>query len=218
VAPTHTVTSDLPDSESKGRIEVDWTADRNSPIVRGDLANVLEVMKKYCKLVWHEDWWHCAITDVETIRQMCEQFSYKFVEILPNDPEPEKRKRAAKQQASTPKATETKAPKPRSAAEPEYLKGRIGAFKEKTTKNGNPFLSVLIIDGKQETWLTCFNRHVNDIVKQNKGKSGEFICQHLGQQYPALLGMKELDGVEYEDYYVPVIQRATQTAGQRTLY
>jgi hypothetical protein len=231
VAPSHTVTSDLPDSESKGRIEVDWTADRNSPIVRGDLANVLEVMKKYCKMVWHEDWWHCAITDVETIRQMCEQFSYKFVEILPNDPEPEKRKRAAaKPKEATPekapsnvkeKQEEPKPAKP-PAAEPELIKG----FVEQAILEGGdkPRMAVLFRIGTAKHAMKAWNdNHFKPLLaaKEKKLECEIFIKKTAKDDkvFTNIFGLKRVGTVEFDvDGKTPVVSVHREPGTTPTLF
>ncbi len=242
VQPTHTVTSDLPDSESKGQIEVDWTADRNSPIVRGDIANVMPVMEKYCKMTWGADsWWHCAITDVETIRQMCEQFSYKFVQILPNDPEPEKRKRTSsakkepaenKPQSAGGASTAGGNPAaPKVAQEPTLVTGTIEQCTEKMTRGSpatekskgrpsSPYLSILVLTAdRKKTFMSVFDHDMFKFIQPATGKN--VLCQlfvKVSGDYCNVVGLKSIGSQQFEDGKVPVIQRSEQQAGGRTLF
>jgi hypothetical protein len=221
LAPTHTVTSNLPDNEAKGTIEVDWTADRKSPIVRGDIAEILPIMQKYCKLVWREDWWHCEITDVETLRQMAEQFSYKFVQILPNDPPPPPKQKRTSSAAPKEQAEERPAPagekkeRPK-AAEPVLVKGVIENHVEKMTRKNQPMMSVLLKTDKGKVWYSVFDNDLFPFISKAKGREGEFFTTE--GNYPTIKGFKTLAGKEFTDGKVPVIQRSAQEAGQRTLY
>lgn len=70
-------------SKRSGTIEIDY-ADPASPIVRGDLSNVLPMLQKHCTMEWKAPgWWHCLPKDVVTIRQMCVELSFDFKEVRP---------------------------------------------------------------------------------------------------------------------------------------
>ncbi len=69
--------------EWQGDVELDWT-DEASPILRGDIGNLLEALKPHCTLTWGKDsWWHCVPRDAEVIRAACDQLSFRLTEVMP---------------------------------------------------------------------------------------------------------------------------------------
>jgi len=73
--------------EYQGNVELDWTEEA-SPVIRGDIGNLLELLQKHCTMTWKGDWWHCLPKDAETIRAMCEQLSFRLKEIMPKKVSP----------------------------------------------------------------------------------------------------------------------------------
>lgn len=214
-------------------ITVDWTADKASPRVTGDIQDLACANK----LAWGQDqFYHCLPFDVEDVRAACMAGGIEFKEIMAElaPPPPKKTrpsKQEAKQEVSSSPVKETGASKSAGggvagehSAVPTTIRGIVGAYKEKTTKKGNPFLSVLIssndviVNGKKEVWLTSFNLDVNNFIKAAKGKIGTFIVEHLAEQWPGLIGLKELAGTTYTDGKIPDIQRSSQPTGGKTLF
>ena len=76
-----------PKEDARGTIEVDLT-NPESPVLRGDIGDLLEIIKKHCTAEWSGDWWHIKSTDVATIHAMGQQLNYRVVEILPKQVSP----------------------------------------------------------------------------------------------------------------------------------
>ena len=73
----------IPKDKPRGTIELDMT-DVNDVIIRGDIGDLLEIIKKHCTATWGSDsWWHILPADVATIHAMGDQLNYRVVEILP---------------------------------------------------------------------------------------------------------------------------------------
>lgn len=206
-------------------ITVDWTADKASPRVTGDIQDLACANK----LTWAQDqFYHCLPFDVEDVRAACLAGGIEFKEIMAELAPPPPKTKKAKTSSPSEEKGETKSTGGGVAGEhsavPTTIRGIVGAYKEKTTKKGNPFLSVLIssndviVNGKKEVLLTSFNLDVNNFIKAAKGKIGTFIVEHLAEQWPGLIGLKELAGTTYTDGKIPDIQRSSQPAGGKTLF
>ena len=72
--------------EPKGVIELDFSLDESSPIVRGEIAALLETLKLHLHLTWGADnWWHCEPRDAHKLAEICYQFHHELREILPSE-------------------------------------------------------------------------------------------------------------------------------------
>ena len=72
-------------TEPRGLIELNWSKDEASPVVRGDISEQLETMKLNMHMTWEQDnAWHCEPRDAETLRVICQQLGCELKEILPD--------------------------------------------------------------------------------------------------------------------------------------
>jgi len=192
----------------RGTIEIDHTNEAE-PIVRGDIAEVLEVLQKYCTMTWKGEWWHILPKDVETIRSMCEQLPYKFVEILP--------KPAAKSAAPAAKASATRAHADTATA-PSVVSGTIErANSGMAGKNPIIVVTLILPSGKKETY-GCFDKKLFDHLSAGLGKIAHLVVTKRGQ-YLNIIGAKKIGALEFDaDGFTPVVQVKDRAAGQKTLY
>lgn len=74
-------------SEPRGVIELDYSEDEASPIVRGDIADLLDTMKLNMHMTWNgaDNWWHYEPRDAETLKEICRKMNYELKEILPHE-------------------------------------------------------------------------------------------------------------------------------------
>src|SRR6266480_483689 len=104
------------DRQFQGVVTLDWSGAESSPILRGDIANLTPLLEKHCHLKWAGDWWHCEPRDRETIKQICDQLSYRFIEILP--------KAAERTSGEFPAQTKSRVSAPLSSPENPAAQGR----------------------------------------------------------------------------------------------
>lgn len=81
------VVSSTPEpSAFRGTIELDWSVNEASPVLRGDIAEQLETLKLNLHMVWGADnWWHCEPRDLETLIAICRKFGYELKQTLPRE-------------------------------------------------------------------------------------------------------------------------------------
>ena len=215
--------SDQP-KEYKGTVEIDWTPEESSPIVRGDIAELDPLLKKHCTMKWEGDWWHCLPKDVETIRQMCDQLGFKVKEIAPKvtPPSSGQQKKGAGESATESSAQAVGTPKAGVSGDarrstkgasnpppaPVLVSGTIQHFTEKMTKGGprrasTPYLNVLIKTETGDRWYSVFDRDLFEFISKGKGKQGEFFVTQNGE-YWNLVGLKRIGGMEFEEGKLPV--------------
>ncbi len=201
-----------------GNIEIDWQ-DPASPIIRGDLAEIMDGLKKYLpSMKWTGDWWHITPADAEVLRQFAEHIHFKITEI---------------NQKASPRGTGT-APAGRSAAaEPELLRGFVEQATEKMTpgkkatdtqkaKASVPFLSVLFREVGtpiKKHFITVWDHGMFEFVHQAKAKNAEcvFDVKRRGD-YVDLVALRRIGTTEFTDGKVPVIQQKDREAGGPTLF
>lgn len=170
----------------KGKIEVDWS-DKNSPIVRGDLENVLDVIKKHCKCSWGADsWWHVLPTDVQTLREMCRAYHFEFIEIFPHT-----------QKGSTVKPPEKK--KPAAPAETTVIAGTLERVTAGMTSKNAPTRQVKLASG---AWYTCYRNTIFDFLDKGLGKEAELYLDNRKN----IVGVKRIAGRQFmEDGVTPIV-------------
>jgi phage recombination protein Bet len=204
-------------SESKprflGTVEVDWPTPA-SPRVFGAIANLLPMIQKHCKAEWGKDsFWHIRPEDVATIREMCKQSSYEFVETVPKKSSGDKGKPETK-----PSGTNAKPGAKQESPSPTTVSGTISRVQPDVKY---AVVTLVTKDGKKPTWK-CFNKDVSDILLKNLGRAAEVIIQSReskGVMYTNLVGIKMCAGVEYdEDGKTPIIQQRDREAGTKTLF
>lgn len=209
----------------RGIIEIDQTNEAD-PILRGDLEDLLEQIKKHCNPVWKDDWWHIQPRDVETMFRMCQHFNYKVTHILPK-PEP---KTSASQRTAPAKATgapptqakqeTTKPAAARSAKEPPavatVVTGTLWKVNTALTTKKQPMRQVCIMQGQKKVWYNAFDQKIFDFLDKGLGREVEVFVK--GDKYVNIVGLKKIGGTEFEDGHLPVIQQKDREAGGKTLF
>jgi hypothetical protein len=171
-----------------GKIEVDW-ADKNSPIVRGDLDEpVMNSLRKNCKLSRREDWYHVLPSDVQTIREMCAAYNYQFVEVFPG----------------TQKGSAVPPPKKKAAGTEtivnETVKGTIERVTSGMTGNNAPTRQVKI----GGSWYTSFKNTIFEFLDKGLGKDAELWLDKRKN----IVGCKRIGSREFDvDGKTPIVHR-----------
>lgn len=210
------------DSQGQRIIELDWSADEKSPILRGDIGDMIEVFKKELHMVWAGDWNHIEPRDAEKLRMLCEKHGYSLQEVLPNSSPA-----ASEGKAKTGEAGRGKSKVKGDAAPPASPPVIVGEIAQATmTTKGGPRLTVLI-KGKQganvlQRVMTSWDQKHWKFLSEGVGKTAELYVtqrQKDGKTYLNIVGLKKIGEQEFDtDGKTPVIQRRDVKAGQRTLY
>jgi hypothetical protein len=91
------------------------------------------------------------------------------------------------------------------------IKGMVDDIREGKTSGNVPIVTVKM----GHTSYTCFSKTVQpEIIAHAKG----YFCEMFIDARHCIVGVKRLGTREYEDGYLPTVQRSEQEAGQRTLY
>lgn len=198
-----------------GTVEIDWT-DNTWPIVRGDIGNLLEIIKKHCNAQWGQDsWWHVQPQDVKTIKQMCRDLHYKLVESYPAK---SSGSREAKPETKTKPASEGAGAK-QIPAGTALVKGIIERVISGTTGNNAPLRQVTILmPDKKKPTFACFDKPLFEHLEKGNGKEAEIYIQTRGK-YTNIVGLKRIGAKEFDtDGKTPCVQRKDQEAGGKTLF
>lgn len=225
----------------RGELELDWSLDERSPIVRGDLTELLEELKFECEMKWGKDeWWHMEPRYVETLRAICELRGFQLKEILPKKVDTDSVKprtdSAAKKGSmagpsstgATAKAGGTQRSKPGSGDSVNTptvanLKGIIEQANPEQERQ-RPVVQVLFkIDGKKSKyWLKAYDHKLFPHLIKGKDREAILIVEKRVTQkgtFYNIKGLKLCAGQDFDDDgFTPVIQQSKREAGQRTLY
>jgi hypothetical protein len=201
------VTPDRSPSESPvlGTVELDWTNEQ-SPILRGDIAGILEVLKPQCHLKWEADsWWHFEPRDANAIRQVCKANRLQVKEIKPSvsgaGPLTEKAK--AESKGASPTA-------------PALVSGTVERVFP-TMKGGKPFAMITLAQTGKKFEAGCWNKTVFTELSKGLGKIASVIVEKRGE-YTNVTGLRQIGSTEYDEHSKAVIQQNTREAGGRTLF
>jgi RecT family len=212
-------------------ITVDWQADPQNPRVIGD---VQELKKSASKLKWDggDQFYHCNPFTVEDIRADCIESGIEFREIMANLPEPEKRKRASKQEAKQGKPTSTAKEqvenKPAGgagktqAAEPELMKGFVE--QADLRGEGKPRLAVLFKSGTTKYSMSAWNdNHFKPLfAARDKKLECEIFIKKTAKDdkvFTNIVGLKRVGTVEFDaDGKTPVVSVHREPGTTPTLF
>lgn len=214
----------LPERKIKYQIEVDW-ADCKSPILRGDLSDILPILEQHLHMKWEADsWWHIQPEDVKTLFEMAGPMMLAITEIQPQ----------RVSGASGGPGPSSKVPE-RAAGEG----GQSGAGKTPTASsavisglieqaNGEsgqrPRMSVLFKEGKTKRWMSAWNdKFFPWLVKaKEKNLPVELFIETKpkgDKVFTSIVGLKKIGSQEFDDDgKTPVIQNKNREAGGRTLF
>lgn len=175
-----------------GTVEIDWTG--NPPYLRGDLSNLLELIKKHTKAYWDqkENWWRLPPEDHGTIVAMCEQCSYKLVEVKPKPVAGTGGKEKAGSGAKGP-STHAAAP------DPILVKGTI----ERSVAGMAGKIPVrdvtviLLTDKKRKPSFRCFDKALFTFLDKGIGKQSEVFVKQNGK-YWNLVGLKQIGSQSFD--------------------
>ncbi len=224
--------------EWQGNVELDWSENEASPILRGDIGNLLEALKPHCTLTWEKDsWWHCVPKDAEVIRQACDQLSFRLKEIMPKQvsrkPSPEAQHGTGALQGKVPADTQTESapttsrkedtaaratttPKSTQSAEPQLVSGIIERVNTGMAgKNPVKHVTVLLSDRTKPTY-SCFDKKWFEALDAGLGNVARLITKQNGK-YVNIIGALNIGAKEWQEDGTPVIQAARE-AGGKTLF
>jgi phage recombination protein Bet len=189
-----------------GRIEIDWQ-DIKEPILRGDLSEIIEDLKKEFVLVWKNDWWHALSGDVHNIKTFVEKRGYRFDETFP------------KTQKGTENLPPPKKPAPLAPplSEQKIVSGTIERVNSGMAgKNPVKHLTLLLADKTKPTY-SCFDKKLFEDLDAGNGKAATLVVKQ-NKQYWNIVGLRKVGSKEWGEDGVPIIQRSQQEAGGRTLF
>ena len=202
--------SPSPDSAPQrplGTIELDFSSD--PAYLRGDLSNLLELIKKHTKAYWDEkeQWWRISASEAPTIREMCKQCNYALREI-----------KASEAQGSAP---EKKRPAERagaSSAEPRLVTATVE--RANIVLKGNKTMCFITLQdaNKKKLEAGCWDKDIYERLEKVKGKG--MACQiyiELRGKYTNIVGLKFIGSQEFVDGKTPVIQNRDREPG-KTLF
>lgn len=206
----------------QGTVTLDWSENEAEPIVRGDIGNLVPMLEEHCHTVWKGDWWHMAPRYAETLRQMCEQLSFKLIEI---PPKADTGGSAARPKAGAPILPPGQQPArgtgasstPENRDAPLAVTGKIErSIAGMAGKTPVRDVTILTPDKKKPTYR-CWNKDFFEALDAGVGKEATFILKRnktwTNLERPVRIGAKTWD-----EHGVPEIQNKTREAGQRTLY
>jgi phage recombination protein Bet len=192
-----------------GQVEIDFS-NEVWPIIRGDLSQIAEELKKACPTMdWGKDeFYHIQQRDLERLKQACLQLNYQVKEIFPK---PSK-------SAETKPATKTK-PAKQDSPGTRLAKGTITRVISGMTGKNNPLRHVtMLLPDKRKPTFSCFDTGLFEWLDKGNGKEAELYVQTRGK-YTNIIGIKRCAGKEFDtDGKTPVIQRKDQEAGGKTLF
>lgn len=197
---------------TKGTIEVDWSEDAKSPILRGDLADLIEDLQKHFVMEWKGDWWHVLPGDVPAIKAGVVRRGYAFHEVFPaKSSAPQRHDGSGKTTAKRGDGGKAES----GAVVPAVVVGTIEKVNMGMTGKNTPTREVKI--GK--TWHKCFSQTLHEFLDGKHGKiigiEGEF---YISGPYKNLVGFKRIGNQMFdEDGKTPCIQKDRE-AGGRTLF
>jgi hypothetical protein len=214
-APAPAKQESKPEPKSNGIITVDWRESPESPIVRGDIGEVVDMIQKHCTAKWEGDWWHILPKDVPTIAAMCRQLGYTFQEILPpSDGGPQvsgarhgapERTTAVPTEARGKAGTGARAPSSSPSA-PAVVSGVIDKVTAGMTSRNSPTRQVRIA-GK---WYTSYVNPIFEYLDKAIGKKANLLVDDRKN----IVGIKNIGSREFdEDGRTPIIQRDEPRGG-----
>jgi hypothetical protein len=212
-----------PPLQFKGTVEIDYTNEA-WPIVRGDLAEILDALKAACPTMdWGKDeFFHVQPRDIEALKFKCRALAYQIKEVMPKrSPDlPSSGARAPEPSPKGASAETTATPRRSQPPEGTAAPAVVGTIERVHPDVKYSVITLVTKDGKRPTWK-CFDKDINEILAKNIGKVAEVILQSReskGVTYTNLVGLKRVGNQEYENGKVPVLQNKDREAGARTLF
>jgi len=199
----------------QGDVEIDWT-DLKSPIVRGDLSNLLPLMQKHCKMTWVGDWWHCEPADVPTIMAMCQQLSFRVHEVQAGKSSPGSAMTPGEAAKGRSEVTTG------SSAAPAVVKGTVEQANPESGKS--PRISILFKSEGKKYWMKAWSDKLFPWLVKAKEKNLECevfveIKEKDDKTFRNIVGLKRVGSQEFDDDgKTPAIQNKDREAGGRTLF
>ena len=193
--------------ESAGEVEIDYTENPESPIVRGDVAGHSEELQR-AGMFWNskDEWYHIKFTDVSAFLDVLKRLTYRF-KIIPKVYKPSSTgslaQPAGRQGGSTAATQQTSAAPTPTTAEPTIMRGTIDRVNYVKTTSNKEMAYVTLKVGKVKYDLSSWSTTTNGILAEAKGKEAEVFILTKGK-YRNLVGLKRVGDQEYTDGNVPV--------------
>ncbi|MGC2234295.1 MAG: hypothetical protein WBA09_22530 [Candidatus Acidiferrum sp.] len=218
-------------SELKYELTVDWSLDKNAPVLTGHLEELgvrLANEKPPIKMEWGKDsLWHAPAKDVETIMRVASREGFAIKEIHPKQVSGTRGPGASGQPAPGKTAGTAGQPGARAseAASPAALV-MTGVIKQAMmATTGKPRVIVLfrIPEEKKELTMSSWDQaHWKDLTDQKAtGKPARLkvsVTKKGDNTYHNIVGLVEVNGNPYDEDGKTRALSVNREAGQRTLY
>jgi hypothetical protein len=211
--------SPVPPMEFKGTIEIDCTVP--FPIVRGDLANIVEPLQKaFASFQWGIDsWWHVAPGDVATLTDALAANGYKVDCKWP--PKDSAGKKASAMTPTPPaEAAGSGAGSGRDQSAAAATLTVTGTLERSQAgmANKSPVRDItLLLADRTKPSYRCWNKNFFEALDAGLGKVA-VIELKKNKSYWNVEAVKSIGGKEYDENGKVVIQQRDREAGGKTLF
>ena len=213
--PKSTPPPKVPEHQAKYHVEIDWT-DPQSPILRGQIADLLPLFQKFMTMTRKDDWWHITPKDAQSLLREAGQYEIAVTEIQPKQSPPGGQRPSASSPARKADKGSELPPAPSSVETVACTIERV-----QPSSDGKRAVVTVIKNAGGKVGWTCFDKDIYGILLANLGKLAELIIQtraSKGNTYVNLVGLRRVGATEYENGKTPVIQNKTREAGMKTLF
>jgi len=213
----------VPPMEFKGTVEINVTECPTCPIVRGDLANIIDGLQKRFPdtLKWGKDsWWHIAPSDVFSLMDVLAANGYKADVKMPSKSSAGKAKSAMT--AAPPAGVTGRSEDKGSSAAPAVVKGTVEQANPESGKS--PRMSILFKSEGKKYWMKAWSDKLFPWLVKAKEKNLECevfveIKEKDGKTFRNIVGLKRVGSQDFDDDgKTPAIQNKDREAGGRTLF
>lgn len=207
----------MPEQKTKYDVELDWTNPK-SPILRGQIGDLLPMFQKHLHMTWEGEWWHIQPEDAKTLFEMAGPFMFRITETQPGQVSSAGQQRSAPPAQGKPQARGGAAT---ISAVPAVVSGIIQRITAPTTAKGQPMRQVtILVDGKKPTF-GCFQAKLFVYLDAAKGAI-EALTTTNGK-YLNLVGLKRIvttkGVVDFDDDGItPVVQQNREAGTPPSLF
>jgi hypothetical protein len=218
----------------KGTVELDSTEPK-SPIIRGDIAELLPTMQEKFVLEWAGDWWRYLPGDHDALIAFIAGQGYAVNQVPRSSGraigpgKPAVMGRGSSPQQAAPAADRSPVSAARSTAErssgraesvaaaPAVVSGTIERVNSGMAGKYPVKQVTLILADKTKPCYGCFDKKLFADLDAGLGKFAEFVVQK-NKGYTNIVALRKIGSKKWDADGTPIIQRKDQEAGQRTLY
>ena len=220
----------VPPMQFKGTVEIDCTV--AWPIVRGDIQDLLDSLKKVFGLAFEagpDHLWHIRPTEVGALVEHLSAKGYKSDVKRQPPPKTSKSSSGPKRTSTAESGTSSRNPaeaKRQSSgdsvrtptAAPVFVSGTIERVNSGMAGNVPKKEVTLIQAGGKKLFLGCFHKSMWDNLAAGLGKAATFQVVTRGSYTNIEKGLYKIGGKEWDEEGKPVIQNRDREAGGKTLF